>query len=492
MLTEKQNKVIQATRTMNRAEVWLEAYDTFIGRAGSATFLYGTHFDRQTGATGTHRFREAMGVHYPAPNDGAQQWTSGVDKQTRYMSWNTAQRRGPSVFVPMAERLLHGTYRPKPLLICRFVQAGRTKPREIAVPTVEDRVMSTVLLEVLTPIIDPVLSDRQHGYRSSFVAGRRVRLPDLQNIARGSTAALATRLFARARAGAVHLAEADITNAFMSVNRELLLQALQDDQCPVAFAKLIIRCLGDDAVDPEQGGKIIPVTGIPLGNPCGPLLFNFYVRRLHLIDLGPVDLFSYADNFFFSSKTEEALDQGVEKFLKVLRQDFCLDAQVEQKWNPQVGEKCTFKILEKKDRGGMHILVEGQGVVRLRRMGSKSLPHGGRGPDSGVCPQDGLGTQAGDEPVSAGCLPAGEHEEDHLVPVSPEGVGVRTDAARGGHRPNGVRYNGESTPGQGNLDPDTAAVQLAGQAFRGHDHGALTPCAAANSRKGSGPMRRSK
>lgn len=348
-----------------RRAAWRSAEQEFLRRAGSAKFLFGTLFDRQTGATTTHHWREKMGVRVPAPRDGAARWTRGVDGETRLDSWTRAELLGPRMFVPLAGRVLNRSYTPQPLLLCRFDEDGKGKMRTIAVPTTLDRSLLSVLLEVLEPVIDPVLSEAQHGYRATTVAGQKIEVARLPGVPRGSSRAVALRLVDAVGSGFNYLVETDIKKAFPSVNRTVLKQMLVADGCSKSFAKLILRCLGSWAVDSRKDlNQPKRISGIPLGNPVGPIIFNFYVRQLHGLDLGEVILASYADNFFIAARSRKEGEVALAKFDNELKQKLLLDHSIKQRWPPN--SKSPFFVLRGKKDGGWRISVGPHGDVQLK------------------------------------------------------------------------------------------------------------------------------
>ena len=363
-----------------RREAWQAAEAEFVRRGGSANYLFGTMLDRQTGATTTHYLRERLGIHVPARTDGGARWTRGVDRQTRHDAWVVAKKAGPAMLVRIAARVRAGTWAPDPLLLCR-VPKGNGQVRTIAVPTVVDRSVLSVLLEVLEPVIDPALSPAQHGYRTTHLAGTKVEVTRMPGIPRGSCLAVAVRLVEAVSSGYIHLAEADIKKAFLSVNRPVLRRLLVADGCSPRFAQVIIRCLGNKAIDPQKHDNLVRrVGGIPLGNPVGPILFNFAVRGLHELDLGDVVLTSYADNFFLAARTEKDMEDALLAFETRLREDLLLDHAVKQRWTPKATK--TFSVLKGKQDGGWRISSDNHGRVQLGPPESsqpRQLSHDGNG-----------------------------------------------------------------------------------------------------------------
>jgi retron-type reverse transcriptase len=356
------NRDTSKVATVARRRAWHAAKDEFIRRAGSANYLFGTFMDRQTGAVNPHHLRRRLGVHESARKDGAGIWTAGVDGMTREQAWVEVAQAGPKAFIAVANRVAGWSYIPQAFLTTT-VDAGGGKVRNICVPTTLDRTVLSVLLEVLEPLIDPILSESQHGYRATRLAGHRVVVRRHQGFARGSTQVVGLRLKEAVCSGYRHVAEADIVRAFPSVSRPLLREFLVADGCSRSFARYLGRCLGNKQISRTVKGTPARITGIPLGNPVGPLLFNFFARTLHDLDLGDLVLVSYADNFFLAARTEEDLGEALKSFETVLKDDLLLNLKVKQRWSPDSPE--PLSVLQGKKGGGWRIVVGTEGRVRL-------------------------------------------------------------------------------------------------------------------------------
>ena len=94
----------------------------------------------------------------------ANKGSAGVDgldivQTEKHLRWKWSELR---------QRLLVGTYWPQPVR-----RVGIPKPdgseRELGIPTVTDRLIQRALLQVLQPLIDPIISKYSYG----FHPGRR-------------------------------------------------------------------------------------------------------------------------------------------------------------------------------------------------------------------------------------------------------------------------------------------------------------------------------
>lgn len=381
--------------------MWAEAERLFRQRITSMRFLLGTFMDRQTGALKTHRYRVELGATSPAPTDHSLPFSEGIDYESRMSLYRQVEHTGLRGFESIALAWRDGTYRPEPMkLVLVEKQGSPGKFRELAVPTVLDRLVQVVLFEVLEPVIDPILSPWQHGYRSTSIQGRRVPVPGFPNVARGSTKIVALRLYRGMKSGFPFVLEIDAVNAFPSVSRGLLFNMLVADGCCRRFANDIINVLGSRIYDPETGA-MKQATGVPQGNVLSPLLFNFVVRRVHE-NIGPAGqpdflVVSYADNFFILARTEEALLQGASQ-VKAALLALGLESKDVQKCSTSTMQPGGLRVLghltEDKDTGW--IIFRAQGDLALLEQRDSTLPYveslqGGRDPIPSLPSRDGVG-----------------------------------------------------------------------------------------------------
>jgi CRISPR-associated protein Cas1 len=185
----------------------------------------------------------------------------------------------------LARDLRTGRYRPGPL---RRVAVGKPDGgrRELAIPTVRDRVAQTALLLALTPLLDRRMSGASFAYRPG------------RSVAQALAAARAE--VARGRRMVV---DADIAKFFDNVPHAPLLAELGiwlDEPRLLALIGLWLRSFG-------AGGL-----GLPQGAPLSPLLANLWLHPLdRLLAAAGIAAVRYADDFVLLCADRAAAERAL-------------------------------------------------------------------------------------------------------------------------------------------------------------------------------------
>lgn len=186
----------------------------------------------------------------------------------------------------LGEVLLDGTYRPVPLVRVRLRKASGGE-RVIGVLAVRDRVAQMACLEVIDPLLDPVLSDRCHAYRRGRSAGLAVL--SIRAALRGKQLAWAL--------------QCDIEKCFDTVDHERLMSLVaRRVQDPGVLDLLRAWARADVLIGRDV---IANELGVVQGSSLSPLLANVYLSELDAgLEAESIEFARYADDLFIATRTE--------------------------------------------------------------------------------------------------------------------------------------------------------------------------------------------
>lgn len=157
-------------------------------------------------------------------------------------------------WVAIREQLLAGSYRPSAVKRQLIPKSGGGM-RELGIPTVLDRFVQQLLLQVLQPILDPTFSEHSHGFRPGRRAHDAVR--EAQQYIQD---------------GRRWVVDVDLEKFFDRVNHDVLMGKLENRIADRRVLRIIRRFL--EAGVMADGVVVERYQGTPQGGPLSPLLAN--------------------------------------------------------------------------------------------------------------------------------------------------------------------------------------------------------------------------
>jgi RNA-directed DNA polymerase len=180
----------------------------------------------------------------------------GIDRMTTGQLGDHIRAHWESI----RQKLLAGTYVPSPV---RRVEIPKPNggTRLLGIPTVQDRWIQQMLLQVLQPIFEPDFSEHSYGFRPGRSAHDAVRAA--QQYVQG---------------GQDWVVDMDITKFFDRVNHDILMNRIAKSIRDKRLLRLIGAYLRAGVM---LEGVVMPSEeGTPQGGPLSPLLANIYLDGL--------------------------------------------------------------------------------------------------------------------------------------------------------------------------------------------------------------------
>jgi group II intron reverse transcriptase/maturase len=158
------------------------------------------------------------------------------------------------------QQLLAGTYQPRAVKRTLIEKRGGGT-RQLGIPTVTDRFVQQLILQVLQPIFDPTFSEHSHGFRPGRSAHNALR--EAQRYIQD---------------GKRWVVDVDLEKFFDRVNHDVLMGKLHNRIADQRMLRVIRRFL--EAGIMADGVVMERYEGTPQGGPLSPLLANVLLDQV--------------------------------------------------------------------------------------------------------------------------------------------------------------------------------------------------------------------
>lgn len=259
-----------------------------------------------------HRYNLEHACHRVKSNKGA----PGIDGMTveeleRWLNTHMAELR---------EHLLNGSYQPQEVKGVSIPKPNGGR-RQLGIPTAIDRLVQQAFVQVLTPILDPQMSESSYGFRPNRSAHQALKA--------GS---------AYVEQGYKVAVDLDLEKFFDKVNHDILMSRLARRIKDKRVLYYIRQMLKAGMMD-NEGIKQKREQGTPQGGPLSPLLANVLLDDLDReLEKRGLHFCRYADDCIIFVRTMEAGERVLVSISRYIEEELKLKvnqqkSKVDKVWN---------------------------------------------------------------------------------------------------------------------------------------------------------------
>ena len=218
-------------------------------------------------------------------------------------------------------KLLKGSFKPSAARRKEIPKPnGGTRP--LSIPNVLDRFVQQMLLQVMTPMFEPIFSESSHGFRPGRSAHGAIEAAQKH-----------------AREGRDWVVDMDITKFFDQVNHDILMTQVACVVGDKRVLQLIGRFLRAGIILPE-GCCVRSTEGTPQGGPLSPLLANIYLDKLDReLERRGYKHVRYADDCNIYVSSRQAAQRAMENISRWISERLRLQVNTEKSGIGRVWER---------------------------------------------------------------------------------------------------------------------------------------------------------